>query len=212
MKSGLRSGQLIKWKDDKGFGFIQPSDGNQEIFLHISDLQDVTRRPRVGDTIFYRVVTGNDGKPRAGHAFISGARRSTDPTYPKAIFNVAWAAPFPWLEIALLSMLPFIGAAHFAWTMRNPIPLLLYPVMGGLTFVLYADDKSRAQRGTWRRSEQQLHLCELAGGWLGAFVAQRQLRHKSSKTSYQMVFWAIVALHYVAWLSWLFWQIVLVKK
>jgi uncharacterized membrane protein YsdA (DUF1294 family) len=76
--------------------------------------------------------------------------------------------------------------------------------MSLLTFVLYADDKSRAKRGNWRTSEKTLHLCELAGGWLGGFVAQRRLRHESSKGSYQAEFWAIVMIHYIVWLIWLF--------
>jgi len=37
-----------------------------------------------------------------------------------------------------------------------------------------------------------LHLLELLGGWPGAFLAQRRLRHKCSKRRYQFVFWLIV--------------------
>jgi hypothetical protein len=40
-----------------------------------------------------------------------------------------------------------------------------------------------------------LHLLELLGGWPGAFLAQRRLRHKSSKGSYLFVFVLIVGLH-----------------
>ncbi|MGB7439460.1 MAG: DUF1294 domain-containing protein [Coleofasciculaceae cyanobacterium] len=80
----------------------------------------------------------------------------------------------------------------------------LYPLMSLVTFALYADDKSRAKQKKWRTSENTLHLCELAGGWLGGFIAQRQIRHKSSKSSYQIVFWGIVIIHYIAWLYWLF--------
>ncbi|MEQ1815252.1 MAG: cold shock domain-containing protein [Nitrosomonas sp.] len=29
-------GSLSKWNDDRGFGFITPSQGGQEIFVHIS--------------------------------------------------------------------------------------------------------------------------------------------------------------------------------
>jgi uncharacterized membrane protein YsdA (DUF1294 family) len=53
-------------------------------------------------------------------------------------------------------------------------------------------------------SEKTLHLCELAGGWLGAFVAQRKLYHKSRKSSYQVVFWLIVIIHIGFWVAWLF--------
>lgn len=206
MKLGIRSGQLIKWKDDRGFGFIQPVDGSQEIFLHISEIKDATRRPQVGDTIYYHVVAGQDGKISACNAFILGAR--SKPTVSslnnRAKSNPASTPPFPVLQVLLLSILPIVGAIHFAWTTSNPLPLILYPAMSLLTFALYADDKSRAKRGNWRTSEKTLHLCELAGGWLGGFVAQRRLRHKSSKRSYQAVFWLIVAIHYIVWLSWLF--------
>lgn len=206
MKLGIRSGQLIKWKDDRGFGFIQPVDGSQEIFLHISEIKDATRRPQVGDTIYYHVVTGQDGKVSACNAFILGARSkpTSSSSNNKATSNAASTSRFPVLEVLLLSILPLLGAIHFAWTTSNPLPLILYPVMSLLTFVLYADDKSRAKRGNWRTSEKTLHLCELAGGWLGGFVAQRRLRHKSSKGSYQVEFWGIVTIHYIVWLIWLF--------
>jgi uncharacterized membrane protein YsdA (DUF1294 family) len=61
-----------------------------------------------------------------------------------------------------------------------------------LTYWAYARDKRRAQDGEWRVSEAQLHLWELLGGWPGAWIAQRRLRHKCSKGSYQFVFWLIV--------------------
>ncbi|MDJ1170725.1 cold shock domain-containing protein [Roseofilum sp. BLCC_M154] len=36
MKPTLHKGQLATWKDDRGFGFIQPDNGGKEVFLHIS--------------------------------------------------------------------------------------------------------------------------------------------------------------------------------
>jgi uncharacterized membrane protein YsdA (DUF1294 family) len=65
-------------------------------------------------------------------------------------------------------------------------------VLSAITYWTYARDKRRAQDGEWRVSETQLHLLELLGGWPGAWIAQRRLRHKCSKGSYQMVFWLIV--------------------
>ncbi|MCY7321272.1 MAG: DUF1294 domain-containing protein [Phormidesmis sp. CAN_BIN36] len=46
-------------------------------------------------------------------------------------------------------------------------------------------------------------MCELAGGWLGGFIAQRIVRHKNQKASYQNKFWLIVISHHIAWLLWL---------
>jgi uncharacterized membrane protein YsdA (DUF1294 family) len=64
--------------------------------------------------------------------------------------------------------------------------------INALTYWTYARDKRRAQQGEWRISENQLHVLELLGGWPGALLAQRRLRHKCSKGSYQFVFWLIV--------------------
>jgi len=66
-----------------------------------------------------------------------------------------------------------------------------------LTYAVYGADKDSAQdkRSDWRAPERLLHGLELAGGWPGAYLAQLRLRHKSSKASYQIVFWLIVSLH-----------------
>jgi uncharacterized membrane protein YsdA (DUF1294 family) len=64
-----------------------------------------------------------------------------------------------------------------------------------VTYLLYRHDKKRAQSGGWRIPESTLHFVELLGGWPGAFIAQRSLRHKTSKRSYQVTFWAIISLY-----------------
>lgn len=82
-------------------------------------------------------------------------------------------------------------AASVDWRLLVGIPL----VVSVLTFVVYNRDKRRAETGSWRIPESTLHLAELAGGWPGAFLAQRILRHKTSKLSYQVEFWIIVFIH-----------------
>ena len=72
MKPSLNKGQLIKWNDNKGFGFIKPIEGGKEVFLHISAVKTTGRRPTVGDTIFYGLTTGADGKICASNASIQG--------------------------------------------------------------------------------------------------------------------------------------------
>jgi uncharacterized membrane protein YsdA (DUF1294 family)/cold shock CspA family protein len=210
MKPTRRKGQLTVWKDDRGFGFIKPDDGGQDVFMHITEFKDVNRRPQVGDVIQYQLVVGKNGKVRACNAFIEGAAfqpasKSSSSTFVEKTTSQSASKSFSlMLEVLLLSLLPLVGAINLALTTSNPIALVLYPAMSLLTFALYAEDKSRARNGRWRVSENALHLCELTGGWLGAFVAQRRLRHKSSKASYQAVFWVIVTVHMVFWVDWLF--------
>jgi len=76
------------------------------------------------------------------------------------------------------------------------------------TFYIYRRDKRRAELGAQRTPESTLHLLELFGGWPGAFLAQRVYHHKSSKVSYQMVFWLTVTLHELVTLDYLIsWKI-----
>ncbi|CAN1212286.1 CSD domain-containing protein [Tumidithrix helvetica PCC 7403] len=72
MKPDLNKGQLIKWNDDRGFGFIKSGEGGKEVFLHISAVKTTGRRPKVGDTIFYALITAADGRIRASDASIQG--------------------------------------------------------------------------------------------------------------------------------------------
>ena len=208
MTSSLCSGTLTKWKDKEGFGFIRPKDGGKDVFLHISDIRDATRRPQVNDTIYYRRTIDATGKVRACDAFILGARhqRISSKTYRSdhsPTLTTVRRDAFPLVQVVILSVIPLIGIVHLSWIIHNPLPLVVYPAMSVVTFTLYADDKLKAKRGEWRIPEHTLHLCELAGGWPGGFAAQRVLRHKSQKPSYQIEFWIIVAIHYAAWLLWL---------
>ena len=84
MKPVQRKGQLIAWKDNKGFGFIKPNDSGKDVFLHISALKKDDRHPQVGDTIVYAQVTQPGGKIRAAKPSIQGVTLPSSPT-PKKI-------------------------------------------------------------------------------------------------------------------------------
>lgn len=74
-----------------------------------------------------------------------------------------------------------------------------YTAVSAASLATYGIDKRRARLGRWRIRERTLHLLDLAGGWPGGLLAQRLFRHKTGDRSFNRVFWAIVALHAVAW-------------
>ena len=67
------TGAIAAWKDDRGFGFIRTESNNTEddVFIHISSLNNMSRRPRVGDVIHYDLIEEN-GKIKASNAIIEG--------------------------------------------------------------------------------------------------------------------------------------------
>lgn len=58
-------GKLIKWKDDRGFGFILCEHNQQQIFVHISAFPSSSPRPKVGELLDFDIETTADGKTRA---------------------------------------------------------------------------------------------------------------------------------------------------
>jgi len=82
---------------------------------------------------------------------------------------------------------------------------VLYAAASATAFVLYRLDKGAALAGARRTPEDTLLVLGLLGGWPGAVIAQRVLRHKSHKASFQLMFWMTVGIN-CAVLAW-FWSL-----
>lgn len=183
-------GTITRWDDERGFGFIARPDSNQHVFLHVTALPSGARRPEAGDSVTFDLVRGEEGKPRAENVRLAGRRgRARRPARRERRGNVGVA-------VALLLLSGVVIATLF-----QRLPTLLpgwYVAISLLTFLVYGLDKSAARRGHWRTPESSLHALSLLGGWPGALAAQRLLRHKSSKRSFQSVFWFTVAVNMAA--------------
>ena len=98
-----------------------------------------------------------------------------------------------------------IGAAIAAgWWLQAPAWLwCAYAMASAACLALYAFDKHAAVHRRARTPERTLLLVALLGGWPGALLGQRWLRHKSSKTSFLVKSWTVVAVHQAAagWLA-----------
>ena len=97
------------------------------------------------------------------------------------------------LSVAFLFLI-LIYALSTSGELPRTVPPV-YLVASVIAFVLYRVDKSAAQTGAWRTPESTLHTVSLVGGWPGALVAQKLLRHKSGKPSFQAAFWVTVAVN-----------------
>ncbi len=65
------------------------------------------------------------------------------------------------------------------------------------TAALYAWDKSAAVKDHRRISERTLLLWSVLGGWPGALMASRWLRHKTKKVSFRIQFVTCIVLNLV---------------
>ncbi len=97
-----------------------------------------------------------------------------------------------WIFLLFLGVGPALAGAHV-------VPRSQWLGWGGtavgislLSFVVYRNDKRRAEKGRQRVPESYLHVLSFVGGWPGAFLAQRWFRHKTSKVFFQVIFWMIV--------------------
>jgi uncharacterized membrane protein YsdA (DUF1294 family)/cold shock CspA family protein len=176
-------GTIKSWNDERGFGFIEPLRGGQDIFVHISAFPRDASRPQINQRVYFEVELGPEGKKRARNVELFG-HPQTGANAPRGTGTLVMIPAFVIMYVifGLLWGTPFWVA-------------LIYLAASVITFSVYANDKSNAQRGQWRTSESALHLLSLAGGWPGALLAQQLLRHKSAKTAFRMVFWGTVVLN-----------------
>lgn len=59
-------GKVVRWHADKGFGFIKPVDGGEDVFCHTSDLVEGEGSVEEGDEVRYSLGHDrNKGKDRA---------------------------------------------------------------------------------------------------------------------------------------------------
>ncbi|MDO6641481.1 cold-shock protein [Shewanella sp. 10N.286.51.B2] len=74
----METGRLVRWNSSKGFGFIEPDEGGKDVFIHISTLKHMARKPIQGDQIAYIVAQQADGKIKAIEAQIVGVATKSD--------------------------------------------------------------------------------------------------------------------------------------
>lgn len=184
-------GKISRWNDDRGFGYIDSTQGGEPIFMHVSEWPKGKARPHVDQMVSFEIELEPKGKRAC--KVLPLAQRRTPPRAPRA-------RQAPW-GTATLFAIPAFLLLYLTLSVLWGLPRWvggLYVAASLVSFVAYALDKSAAERGAWRTPESTLHGLALLGGWPGALLAQQWLRHKSSKQDFRRVFWATVMLNVAA--------------
>ena len=131
MKPIFTKGQLITWKEDRGFGFIKPNNGGKDVFLHISVLPTTSRRPKVGDIILYQRVTTPKGKVRAAKASIQGVVSRAPIANQQKLKQRPISKPKKYNQLEkIIGLIVLVGIALVATTLRSknsPAPITAIP-------------------------------------------------------------------------------------
>lgn len=187
-------GKLKSWNDDRGFGFIDPIQGGQEIFVHIKAFGLRNCRPQVNELLWFEIELGPEGKNRAKNVEFVRSTTARNKAHRESLFPRGTGT-----LVAIPAFVLLYVVVGIVW--QPPLILaFLYAGASAATFLAYAKDKSAARRGARRISEAKLHLLAFAGGWPGALLAQQLLRHKSTKSEFRAVFWGTVILNVAGFL------------
>ena len=186
----MRFEGLVKtWNDDRGFGFIEPAQGGQELFVHIKSFPTSFGRPTVGIKVTFEVKTAPESKKRAVKVQPLAVPKSTPQfTTRRGLATKGW-------ETSSIVALFIFAISYLVLTAVWNLSIYVGAAYLGMSIVcagFYWHDKASAQRGEWRTSEDALIIMGVFCGWPGAIVAQQLLRHKTTKQSFRVMHWISV--------------------
>lgn len=69
--TALGVGKIVKYDRGRGYGFIEPEDGSEDVFVHARDLNGTEEAVLLGSRVRYSVVPGDRGK-RAADVHVLG--------------------------------------------------------------------------------------------------------------------------------------------
>lgn len=195
-----QQGHIVKWQDDKGFGFIKTAAG-EAIFFHISEFK-AAHRPANGDEVVFTIGQDNQGRLQAKQVQELGfvqqqmaeknlqirqrnAKKNQQADFAAAQKKRVFLGIGFYAVLILLVVMGDLSWLVVAW----------YAALAIITYLSYAKDKAAAQSGGWRTPEMTLHIMSALGGWVGALVAQTYLRHKSQKPDFRMAYYLTVIIN-----------------
>ncbi len=164
-------GYIIQFNEDKGYGFIRSNMQEENIFVHISQVKNAKKLSK-GQEVEFEIEKTKKGL--CAIKVIAGAKQYS----PYLIFGI--------ISFAFIILV-------FSYLSQTMHLLLAYLIAINLTtFLLYGYDKFISSRKKLRVPELNLQTLALLGGSPAALLAQKFFRHKTIKSSFQIIYWIIV--------------------
>jgi len=168
-------GYIIHFNEEKGYGFIDSDEHEENIFVHISEVTN-TDTLEQGQEVTFQIE--KTAKGLSAVSVKAGAKQRS-----------------PYLIFGVLSLV--ITLAIFAYATQQLHRVLAYLIAVNITtFLLYGYDKFISKGESLRVPELNLQALALLGGSPAALLAQKFFRHKTIKQSFQIVYWIIVAIQF----------------
>ena len=174
-------GVVVKYNHKKGYGFIRTEEEMEDIFVHHSAILNA-HHLEVGQAVEFEIKT--TAKGLAAKNLKAGAKQHS-----------------PYLIFGVISVIMIGAIFSYLYTQINPLFAYLIAINIS-TFLLYGYDKLIAPTKLLRIPEWNLHAIALLGGSPAGLLAQKFFRHKSIKSSFQLIYWIIVLLQ-VGLIFWL---------
>ena len=101
LPEGARStGQVRRWTNDRGFGFIAPDDGDEDLFCHFSNIVGGNALIQDGQVEFVKVYDDRKGKERAEQ--VTGSGVTTNEGGGGGMGGLKWRPHSTWSSQSLL--------------------------------------------------------------------------------------------------------------
>ncbi|MGY8868913.1 MAG: cold shock domain-containing protein [Pseudomonadales bacterium] len=114
-------GKVVQWKEDKGFGFIQPDSGSEKLFFHISSVKSNARRPEIGDRVLYESMRDSQQRLKAKGVVIEGVAKVSSPPSRKRPVRVESPKKNIIDYLSIVILLGSLAALGFELYRSNPI-------------------------------------------------------------------------------------------
>jgi CspA family cold shock protein len=75
----VTTGRILRFDETRGYGFIAPDDGGEDVFMHANDLRDEKYLFRPGITVAFEVEDGDRGLKASDVRLVDQSARSAPP-------------------------------------------------------------------------------------------------------------------------------------